>query len=73
MSLTGLRHQALDESYVLVDTTWTGERSGSAPSTVALASSLILHRRESGLRIVFYLNHQDMGLVLGDGASRQRP
>jgi hypothetical protein len=69
MSLANLNCQILDESYILAHTTWSGERvvSTSGPTAVELSSSFVLHRRSDGLRIVFYLNHQDLTPVLTAG------
>jgi hypothetical protein len=75
VSLTGLEHRSLDESYVLAHTTWTAERDGSqaGQDPVTLLSSFILHRTGDGLRIVFYLNHKNLDDVLApdSGATRR--
>ena len=61
--LTDLEHQVLDDTYVLARTGWRGERSGGEPP-VRLASSFLLRRDGEGLRVVLYLNHQDLRQVL---------
>ena len=61
--LGGLRHQALDDTYVLARTEWRAERAG-ASAPVRLSSTFILRRDADRLRVVFYLNHQDLTRVL---------
>jgi ketosteroid isomerase-like protein len=69
VSLTGLEHRSLDDSYVIAHTTWTAERDdsrlGEAP--VTLLSTFILNRTVDGLRIVFYLNHKNLDDALSPG------
>ena len=69
VTLTGLDYQVLDSSYVLARTTWAGHRDGAEPGRhpVVLLSSFLLHRGGEGLRIVFYLNDQDLEQVLSTG------
>jgi ketosteroid isomerase-like protein len=62
--LADLRHQALDATYVLARTDWRGERIG-ASTPVRLSSTFILRRDADRLRVVFYLNHQDLTRALG--------
>jgi hypothetical protein len=59
--LTDLRHEALDDTYVLARTGWRAERP-SAP--VQLSSTFLLRRDGDRLRVVLYLNHQDLSGVL---------
>jgi ketosteroid isomerase-like protein len=61
--LTGLQHQALDDTYVLARTDWRGERT-TASAPVRLSSTFILRRDADRLRVVFYLNHQDLAQAL---------
>lgn len=69
MILTELRHEALDDTYVLARTEWRGERAaGNGPAgPVRLASTFLLRRDGDGLRVVLYLNHQDLRGVLSSG------
>ena len=62
--LADLRHHALDDAYVLARTDWRAERTG-ASTPVRLSSTFILRRDADRLRVVFYLNHQDLARVLG--------
>jgi len=69
VSLTGLEHRSLDDSYVLAHTSWTAERDDSrvGEEPVTLLSTFILHRTADGLRIVFYLNHRNLDDALSPG------
>jgi ketosteroid isomerase-like protein len=62
--LVDLHHHALDDTYVLARTDWRGERTG-ASIPVRLSSTFILRRDADRLRVVFYLNHQDLARALG--------
>ncbi|HJT99847.1 MAG TPA: DUF4440 domain-containing protein [Actinomycetes bacterium] len=64
VTLADLEHQALDDSYVLVRTRWLGERTGDGAAPVGLASTFLLRRDGERLRVVLYLNHQDLRRVL---------
>jgi ketosteroid isomerase-like protein len=65
MTLADLEHQALDDTYVLARTGWRGERTGDGGTEpVRLASSFLLRRDGERLRVVLYLNHQDLRQVL---------
>ena len=61
--LADLQHHALDDTYVLARTDWRGERTG-ASTPVRLSSTFILRRDADRLRVVFYLNHQDLAQAL---------
>ncbi|HEX6674735.1 MAG TPA: DUF4440 domain-containing protein [Actinomycetes bacterium] len=61
--LVDLQHHALDDTYVLARTDWQGERS-TASTPVRLSSTFILRRDADQLRVVFYLNHQDLARAL---------
>ena len=67
--LEDLRHEALDDAYVLARTQWRGERAGTGgpPAPLRLASSFLLRRDGDRLRVVLYLNHQDLGKALSSG------
>ena len=65
ITLADLEHQALDNTYVLARTGWRGERTGDGTAApVRLASSFLLRRDGERLRVVLYLNHQDLRQVL---------
>ena len=64
--LEDLRHEALDGTYVLARTQWRGERAGTG-GPLRLASSFLLRRDGDRLRVVLYLNHQDLGKALSSG------
>ena len=61
--LTNVQHHALDDTYVLARTDWRGERT-EASTPVRLSSTFILRRDADRLRVVFYLNHQDLAQAL---------
>jgi hypothetical protein len=67
--LEELRHEALDDAYVLARTQWRAERAGTGgpPAPLRLASSFLLRRDGDRLRVVLYLNHQDLGKALSSG------
>ncbi|HEY6374111.1 MAG TPA: hypothetical protein VIX90_01165, partial [Edaphobacter sp.] len=60
--LTFIEERPLDDRYVLVETKWVMEFE--TREEIALLSTFIVHRAESGLKIVFYLAHQDLMAVL---------
>jgi ketosteroid isomerase-like protein len=62
--LADLQYHALDDTYVLARTDWRGERT-AASTPVRLSSTFILRRDADRLRVVFYLNHQDLARALG--------
>ena len=61
--LAGVEHHALDDTYVLARTEWRAERT-AASTPVRLSSTFILRRDADRLRVVFYLNHQDLTRAL---------
>jgi ketosteroid isomerase-like protein len=61
--LADLQHHALDDAYVLARTAWRAERAG-ASKPIWLSSTFILRRDTDRLRVVFYLNHQDLAQAL---------
>jgi hypothetical protein len=61
--LVDLHHHALDDTHVLARTDWRGERT-TASTPVQLSSTFILRRDADRLRVVFYLNHQDLARAL---------
>jgi hypothetical protein len=62
--LSDLRHEALDDTYVLARTGWRAERGTGAAAPVRLSSSFLLRRDGDRLTVVLYLNHQDLRGVL---------
>jgi hypothetical protein len=60
--LVSLKERPLGDWYVLVETEWVMEFE--TEEEVELRSTFILYRSEGGLRIVFYLAHQDLVGVL---------
>jgi hypothetical protein len=68
--LDGVAHEALDGTYVLARTGWRAERAGAAGQAAAplrLDSSFLLRRDGDRLRVVLYLNHQDLQTALSAG------
>jgi hypothetical protein len=61
--LTGIRETPLDASYVLVDTDWAMS-VGTDGEPIHLSSTFILRKEGHELRIVFYLNHQDVTALI---------
>jgi hypothetical protein len=60
--LVSLEERPLGDWYVLVETDWVMEFEMG--EEVGLRSTFILYRSGDGLRIVFYLAHQDLVVVL---------
>jgi hypothetical protein len=59
VSLTSIRHDRLDDHYLLARAEWSAQRAtGGEP--VRLVSSFLLHDEGEQLRIVLYLNHQGL-------------
>jgi hypothetical protein len=70
VALDDLRYEALDGTYVLARTGWRGERvdaHGERAAPLRLDSSFLLRRDGDRLRVVLYLNHQDLRAVLSAG------
>jgi ketosteroid isomerase-like protein len=65
--LDDVAHEALDDTYVLARTTWRAKRAADGGEPVRLASTFLLRREGDGLRVVLYLNHQDLATVLSSG------
>jgi ketosteroid isomerase-like protein len=63
VALIDLQHEPLDDTYVLARTDWHAEHT-AASTPVRLSSTFILRRDADRLRVVFYLNHQDLTRVL---------
>ncbi|RMI27849.1 hypothetical protein EBN03_32430 [Nocardia stercoris] len=54
----------LDDRHIVVSAEWVASRDGAAP--LALKSTFLLRREDGQLRIVVYLNHNDLHAVLAD-------
>jgi hypothetical protein len=65
--LTGIRETRLDANYVLVDTDWVMS-VGSGGKDIDLSSTFILRKEGNELRIVLYLNHQDVAVLIASRA-----
>jgi hypothetical protein len=65
-TLVSLQETRLDDRYTMVRTEWRWrfEQSAEKPLDVTLPSTFIVQRSPDGLRIVFYLRHQDIMTVL---------
>jgi hypothetical protein len=68
MLLEELSQRTLDEHYVMVTTRWSAPRP-AAGDTVYLSSTFLLRRDSSSMKIVLYLNHQDLSRLLGPSSS----
>jgi hypothetical protein len=53
----------LDDYWVLLRTSWAAPRTGGGE--LAMSSSFLLHRSDSGLRAAAYLNHEGLPRSLG--------
>jgi hypothetical protein len=62
--LRSSREIELDEHHVLVRTEWTVQPPGGRTDGLSLASAFLLRRDGDELRIVAYLNHQDIRAAL---------
>ena len=64
--LVSITETPLDERHVLVDTQWATQLvdANGRPDTLPLSSVFILRREDAGLRIVVYLNRQDIVSVI---------
>ena len=60
--LASMEERPLGDRYVLVETKWVMEFETG--EEIALRSTFIVHRAEDGLKIVFYLAHQNLMAVL---------
>ena len=61
--LTGIRETRLDANYVLVDTDWVMS-VGTGGEDIDLSSMFMLRNEGGDLRIVLYLNHQDVAALI---------
>jgi hypothetical protein len=70
-ALTSVEQTRLDDRYVLLKTEWQMklDRGGEAGEDLTLRSTFLLFRSDDGLKIVFYLNHEDLMSVLRERGS----
>ena len=63
----------LDERHTIVRTTWRWrlEDADKGADELVLQSTFLLRREETGWTIVVYLNHQDVGALITERASRR--
>jgi len=56
----------LDERYVLLKTEWfvKFDRGGGRSEDLTLRSTFVVYRSDDGLKVVFYLSHEDPASVL---------
>jgi hypothetical protein len=64
--LVSVHEAKLDERHSMVRTAWKWrfEPLGAEANEITLESTVILRRSSDGLRIVFYLNHEDIMTAL---------
>ena len=67
LRLVGGSDERLDDHYVLARTVWRGDSVDG--DHLDLRSTYILHRVEDSYEVVFYLNHQNLPLVLAARAA----
>jgi hypothetical protein len=65
-TLASVKETKLDDRYVLLETRWLVkfQRGGGRSEDLTLRSTFVLYRSDDGIRIVFYLHHQDLMSVL---------
>jgi hypothetical protein len=67
-TLTEIRETPLDELHTLVETSWAVQFGPDAPAAAAgltLRSAFLLRRQDGRWQVAVYLNHQDIGAVIG--------
>jgi NTF2-like protein (DUF6841) len=71
--LIDAQEMPLDERHTIVRTTWRWrlEHADESDDELVLQSTFLLRREETGWRIVVYLNHQDVGALITERASRR--
>ncbi len=76
-TLASVEQTRLDDRYVLLKTEWLVkfERGDGRGEELILRSTFVLYRSDDGLKVVFYLSHEDLmsvlrgkGLLLSDTA-----
>jgi hypothetical protein len=70
-TLTEMRETPLDDRHTLVETSWAVRFGPDAPATRALTlrSAFLLRRRDRRWQVAVYLNHEDIGAVIGSLAA----
>ena len=65
-TLASVKQTRLDEGYVLLETEWLVkfDRGRGRCEDLTLRSTFVVYRSDDGMRIVFYLSHQDLTSVL---------
>jgi hypothetical protein len=65
-TLASVKQTRLDERYVLLETEWLVkfDRGRGHCEDLTLGSTFVVHRSDDGMKIVFYLNHEDLTSVL---------
>jgi hypothetical protein len=66
-TLTDIRETPLDDLHTLVETSWAVQFGPEAAAGVALTlrSAFLLRRQDERWEVAVYLNHQDIGAVIG--------
>jgi len=76
-TLASVEQTRLDDRYALLKTQWLVQvdRGSGRKEEVILRSTFVVHRSDDGLKVVFYLSHEDFmsvlrerGLLLSDTA-----
>jgi hypothetical protein len=76
-TLASVKETRLDDRYVLLKTQWLVkfDRGSGRSEELILRSTFVLYRSDDGLKVVFYLSHEDLmsvlrgkGLLLSDTA-----
>jgi hypothetical protein len=70
-ALASVEQTRLDDRYVLLKTEWLMklDRGGGPGEVLTLRSTFVLYRSDDGLKIVFYLNHEDLMSLLREKGS----
>jgi hypothetical protein len=65
-TLASAKQTRLDERYVLLETEWLVkfDRGSGRCEDLTLRSTFVMYRSDDGMRIVFYLSHEDLASVL---------
>ncbi|HUA29487.1 MAG TPA: nuclear transport factor 2 family protein [Streptosporangiaceae bacterium] len=67
-TLTDIRETPLDDLHTLVETSWAvqfGPQAQAADAALTLRSAFLLRRQDGRWQVAVYLNHQDIGAVIG--------
>jgi hypothetical protein len=65
-TLASVEQTKLDERYVLLKTEWLVkfDRGSGRSEDLTLRSTFVVYRSDDGLKVVFYLSHEDLTSVL---------